>query len=299
MPSAVSIEEKRKSLEEWRQMTVRYPLRSPWDLVTPGMSALVGNGLTAWFVASGRMTPLELVVLVVLEALMLGALAWAQLRFVPAHARPRNPAPVGQRLFTLVFGLAWLGGVYGIVFGFFVPQGEGLSQLLADPLAFITDSELRWPLLTSLAGALADARRDREHFASHGGQFLSTPGFNALARVLTLLLGGIPFAVPLFALVIAINFFIEKLHAWTRSRQTLHPDNAELAVILLVPLFGIGVFAVFGALITAGASGWAVGYCCAKFAAELFVVCIPLIAHKAHAEESAALTQPESKVSRR
>ena len=59
------------------------------------------------------------------------------------------------------------------------------------------------------------------------------------------------------------------------------------------------LFGVFGGLISAGVSGWAVGYCCTKFVAELFVVCIPLIAHQAHAEESAALAQPDAKAARR
>src|SRR5690606_8988100 len=98
-----SDEARRKSIEEWRQLMARYPLHAPWDLATPAAGARVGNGLVAWFVATGGMSPLELVVLVLLEGLLLGTVAWCQLRFVPEHARPHNAAPLAQRVGTLAF----------------------------------------------------------------------------------------------------------------------------------------------------------------------------------------------------
>ena len=56
-------------------------------------------------------------------------------------------------------------------------------------------------------------------------------------------------------------------------------------------ILSVVFLAVVIALATLGVGWWAVCYASAKFVAELFLICIPLIASKAHAEEAEAMAQ--------
>ncbi len=286
---------KRQSIGQWKQMMTRYPLSSPWGLAFPALTTLSANGTIAWLVANGRMTPIELVVLVAIEAALLIGVAWAQSRFVPPQAREKNPMPMKERLGTLAFALVWLGGVYGIVLFGIVRSGDDLAQAAwSDPITFLGGSNLKWPLLITLIGAAVDSFQDWAHFRRHGGTFLSTPGLQGAARWMTLFFGGIPFMVPLVAVLVAIKTVIEKSTLWWLSRSTGTNREARLAT-LVIPLAVLAFFGSMAWLLRSEVSLWAVGYCSAKFVCELFIVCLPLIASTAHAEEVAASKQPRRK----
>lgn len=285
-----SPEARRQSLREWEALLRRYPLASPWGLAWQGLTVLGGNFTVAWLVVHGRMSPFELVLLVAIEAVLLVGIAWLQSMFVPKEAIQRTPHTVGQRLGTFAFGLFWLAAVYSLVLGAFVPQLPEVKRLMADPLAFLMASHLKWPLLITLAGAFVDALQDHAHFGRHGGIFLSTPGMQGAARWLTLFLGGIPFFMPLVAVVGVLYALGSKVAEWVKRRGG---GNREAIVMTaMVPVLSIAFFSTFGWLVQSDVSGWAVGYATAKFAAEIFIVCLPLIAKKAHAEESDALEAP-------
>ena len=64
------------------------------------------------------------------------------------------------------------------------------------------------------------------------------------------------------------------------------------AVVLVLPVLGIGLLALVGWLIQAGELGWTIGYCSAKFVSELLILAMPLIAERASREERAALGEP-------
>lgn len=290
LPASASL--RQQSLGQWQHLLSRYPLTSRWGLAFHIASAFGANALIVWLVTSARMTPFELVLLVALEALLLVGIAWLHSRLVPASAREPSPMGRRERLGTLAFALVWLGGVYGLVLFAMVPSGEEIRRLLDDPFAFVMGSNLRWPLLITLVGALMDALQDQAHFRRVGGVFLSTPGLQGAARWMTLFLGGIPFLVPLAAFVFGLSRIGEKFAAWRRARGAGNDDIEALLVVVLVPVAMIGFVALFGALVTTQDSGWAVGYCAAKFVTELFIVCLPLIATTAHAEESAAVASP-------
>lgn len=296
---------KRQSLGKWKQLMARYPLTSRWGLAFQIATTLSVNGVVVWLVTSGRMTPFELVVLVALEAALLIGIASVQSRLVPEEAREKNPMGLRERLGTLAFALFWLGGVYSFVFFGFVPSIEEMGRALRDPLAFLASSTLKWPLLITLVGAAVDALQDAAHFRRHGGTFLSTPGFNGAARWLTLFLGGIPFVVPFFGTVIAIKLIVERIAAAVKRRVGMPSERIMIVLLLLILPAGWLVFAGIGwvgnALESAvgGVGLWALGYCAAKFVAELFIVCIPLIASKAHAEDAEALAKPAKQPSKR
>jgi hypothetical protein len=289
LPAGAALQAQR--LSEWEQMLRRYPLASPWGLALQIGGTLLGNGLVVWLVASGRMTPFELVLLVAIEALLLIGIAWLQKRSVPPEAVDPNPMTLKDRLQTLAFLLFWLGGVYSFVFFGFVPSGAEMLGALRDPLGFLAASSLKWPLLVTVVTAAVDALQDAAHFRRHGGKFLSTPGFQGAARMLTLILGGIPFAVPFFGTVIAIKLGVEKLHARLTRGEPRHGNRAALAAAglglgVLVLLFAGGLaFDYIDRALESGVAWWALCYGAAKFASELFIVCLPLIASKAQAED--------------
>ena len=288
LPAGAALRAQR--LDDWDQMLRRYPLASRCGLALQIGGTLAGNGLVVLLVASGRMTPFELVLLVAIEALLLIGIAWLQKKSVPPEALDPDPTTPKDRLQTLGFLLFWLAGVYSFVLFGMVPSADEMLAALRDPLAFLAGSTLKWPLLVTLATAAVDALQDQMHFRRHGGKFLSTPGFQGAARLLTLVLGGIPFAVPFFAAVIGIKLGVEKAHArWagrdrTGNRHAIVATGLALAVL---PLAWLGMHAVgyIERALASGVAWWALCYGAAKFASELFIVCLPLIASKARDEE--------------
>jgi hypothetical protein len=276
--------EKRASIAQWEALLARYPPGSPLEQLWQLGVVLAANGTTLHLLVTRRMRPWELVALVALEAAVLTSIAWVQTRGLPESALMDKPQPLRQRLGVLAFGLFWLGCVYAIVLGVWLDTGALIALAVRQPLAALRRSGLYWPLAITLGGAVADAVRDRLHWRERGGYFLSTPGFNAGARWLTLFLGGIPFLVPIAAVGWGLVTLVERLAG--RRRGKAPPSGAA---IVLMPLLGVGIFGVMGWLLSAGVSGWAVGYCSAKLVSELLIACLPLIASKARAEETAAL----------
>lgn len=280
----------RQKVGEWEQMLRRYPLASRWGLAFQIGSTLFGNALVVWLVASGRMTPFELVLLVAIEALLLIGIAWLQTRGLPHGALDKQPASLRQRVGSLAFLLFWLTAVYGIVLFVMVPSGDEILAAVRDPLAFFAASTLKWPLLVTVVTALIDALQDRAHFRRHGGQFLSTPGFQGAARLLTLILGGIPFFVPFAGTMIGLKLAIERVHGAMKRRVPNLKRDLALATSLLIGLVvlfwgGSTLFARLEQALENGVAWWALCYGAAKFVSELFIVSLPLIATKAKAED--------------
>lgn len=279
--------ERTKSIARWDGLLKRYPKPSPLGLGMQVLLTLAGNGLVVWLVASGRMTPFELVTLVALEALLLIALAWGQSRLVPPEAREPPTMPLRERLGTLAFAAVWLGGVYSICLLVMLRAWPEALAAARDPIGFLAHSTIRWPLLLTAVMALIDALQDWSFFRRHGGMFHSTPGFQGAARWLTLFLGGIPFAIPFFTVVIGAVKGGEAAVCYVRG-NTKRKIAAGVGVLVVI---GIVLFSRLPSLIDRvthdEVSLWALGYCAAKFCAELFIVCLPLIASKARAEEIA------------
>jgi len=281
-----SKEEKLASIAQWDAMLARYPLGSPLEQLWQFTVLLTSNGVTLHLLLTGRMRPWQLIVLVALEAAILTSIAWVQVRRVPASALMEKPQPLRQRLGVLAFGLFWLAFVYGLIVVGWLDSGPELAAAARQPLETLRRSGLRWPLAITVLGAAVDAVRDGLHWRERGGYFLSTPGFNAAARWLTLFLGGIPFLVPIAAVGWVIVTLVERLSGRRRGKTAGPPAAVEL---LLLPGLSLGVFGVMGWLISAGVSGWAVGYCSAKLVSEAIVCSLPLIAARARSEETAAL----------
>lgn len=283
--------EKLRSIAEWDAILGRYPPGNRLSLVRQIAMMLASNAFTVYLLITHRMQPVHLVLLVAIEAVLLSLVSIGQSSFVPAEAKPKSDQTPIQRIYTLAFGLFWLTVVYSLVFAGLFHMDLPFGTLIRNPLETLGRAGMYWPLGITLASAIADSWKDAVYFRERGGIFMSTPGLNAIARWLTLFLGGIPYLIPLAAVAWAISQGVKRLEK-RMIRQSI-PTDARLA-LLVVPLLGLGVFGVMGSLISAGLSGWAIGYCSAKFASELLILCLPVIAVKAKAEETAALAQPES-----
>ncbi len=274
--------EKLASIAEWDALAGRYP---PGDRLALGQQIvlmLASNAFTVYLLVTHRMQPVHLVLLVAIEAVLLTLVSIGQSIFVPPEAKKASEQSVGQRIGALAFGLFWLAAVYSLVFAGLLHMDLSFGDQLQHPIEMIRQAGLVWPLGITLLAAIVDSVKDAAYFREHGGIFVSTPGLNAIARWLTLFLGGIPFFIPL----VAVGWVISKVAERLNRRSTSVPD-AGLAIV--VPILCLGVFGVMSSLISAGLSGWAIGYCSAKFASELLILCMPLIAVKARAEEIAAL----------
>lgn len=281
--------QKLASIAYWDALRRRYPVTSYWELLRQGSGVLAANLLAARALVRGEMRPWELVVLVALEAVSYTFVAWIQLLFVPPAARPeageKKPSLLA-RLPAMAFGLFWLVCVYGLIFGFLLRDVEPFLAAVREPLTYLGRSAIRWPLAVAVAGLLLDAIADRQFWRHHGGTFVSTPSFTAIARWLTLILGGIPFFVP-FA---AGGWVVAQIAKGIERRYSVGSTSTKLpAAVLLLPILGIGLLMMVGWLMQAGALGWTIGYCSAKFASEMLILAMPLIAERASREERAAL----------
>lgn len=298
-PAKATKGDRAKSIAQWEGLLKRYPLPSPFGLGVQVLMTLAGNGLVVWLVASGRMTPFELVTLVALEALLLIALAWGQSRLVPPEAREPPAMTPRDRLNTLIFAAFWLGGVYSICLLVMLRAWPEALAATRDPIGFLATSAIRWPLLLTALMALIDALQDWRFFRRHGGIFHSTPGFHGAARWLTLFLGGIPFAIPFFTAFIGLVKGGEALARYARGNTTRKAALGIIALLVVGIALCSGLPSILDRATRDGVSMWALGYCAAKVCAELFIVFLPVIASKARAEEIAGVAGGKTRKARR
>jgi hypothetical protein len=262
---------------ELKAVNARVPPGHPLNLGVDATTLLIANAVVIHYLIIGEMTPFELVVLVALEALLLSGIARTQRLLVPVEARIR-PAGTGRSpIATLVFGIAWLLVTYLLVFWMFFDIGAEVAAALADPSLFLWQPQIRWPLSITLAGAVVDALSDHLHFRKGGGHFVSTVEFNALARLLTLLLGAIPFFVPLVVFAVGIFVLIKRIELRQMSAGVVPVPKALLALVVLLGALAVGMAVIISGLFAAGITGWAIGYVSAKLAGEALVVALPTI----------------------
>lgn len=251
----------------------RFPAQGWLGTATSFASVLAGNAIVLHFVLDGRLRAPHLIALVMAETVLLTTIAWLQHRFVPRRDWSEQPKPWRERAFLLGFLLVWLAGAYGITLAILQGYPEFIA-LLRSRQAWI-DAGLHWPLLVTLVFGLAHAFGDDLHYRRHGGPFLSTVAHDAIARYLTLIFGGIPFAMPFFVVVIggfkAIEFLLR--------RARVAPGQSMLGALGMIAIAYAG-FALISLLIGSGVAGWAIGYILAKLIAELMVAAIPLVMAK-------------------
>lgn len=247
----------------------RFPAHGWGTFALNAASLLAGNGLVLWMMLTGRVRGAHLIALTFAEAIVLAALAWIVHLCVPRSAWTDAPKSWQERLGMFAFLLVWLGGAYSVSL-LMIEGWPDFLALLRSPQPWI-DSKLLWALgITTLVGVV-HAVGDVAHWRAHGGQMLSTVSNDAGARVLTLILGGIPFAMPFFAASIGafkgIEFVAKKFGA--------HPQQSVVVGLLMLAA-AYGAIMLVGGLVTAGVAGWAIGFVLARLIAETLIAAIPL-----------------------
>lgn len=247
----------------------RFPAQGVASVALNIATVLAGNAIVFYLLHSGQLRAAHLIALVVVETLVLIAISAFMQRRVPQRDWLEPPKLWRENAPLIAFVLIWLGGAYGITLAIL----HGYPDLLA--LArwqTWVDSGLYLPLLYTVAFALVHASSDWLHYRRHGGPFQSSVSQDAMGRYLTLLLGGIPFAMPFFAFVIGGFKGIQYV---TRSARVA-PAQSMLASAAMIGVAYAGL-ALVGLLIANQVTGWAIGFVLAKVIAETMVACIPLV----------------------
>lgn len=256
----------------------RFPAQGLGTVALNVALVLVGNGIVLWLLMSGRMQGAHLVALVMVETVLLIAFAHAAQVGIPQKDRVDEPKPWKERIGMLAFLLVWLGGAYGITL-VVLEQWREFLALFQSKRAWL-DAGLHWPLAWTLVLAVLHTIGDRVHYAARGGKFFSTASHDAMARMLTLIFGGIPFAMPFF--VVTIGGF--KAVEFIARKAKLDPAKSVAAGIATM-VVGFGGFALVGRLIENEVGGWAIGYVLAKAVSELLVASIPYAMTEAAKQE--------------
>jgi hypothetical protein len=236
---------------------------------------LASNSIVLWLLISGRLRAAHLIALVMLETVLLIAIAWLMQRMVPRADWSEQPKPWREKAPLIAFVLIWIGFAYALTLAILKGFGDFID-LFSGTQAWIATG-LYWSLLATLALALLHACGDLMHYRRNGGPFLSHVSHDAMARYLTLLLGGIPFAMPFFAFVIGGFKGIE----YVLRRARIAPAESLLAGVAML-IVATASFSLVSMLITSGVSGWAIGFVFAKLIAEVAIAAIPwVMAHVA------------------
>jgi hypothetical protein len=253
-----------------RDYVRRFPPQGIASTILNIAMVFFGNSLVFWLLLSGELRAAHLIVLVMIETLLLLVISWLVQRAVPRVDWLEQPKPWRETLPILAFVLVWLGGAYAFTLAI-IDGFPDVIALVSSVQPWI-DARLYIPLLYTLALALLHALGDLRHYRQKGGPFISDVSHDAMARYLTLVLGGIPFAMPFFASAIGGFKGIE----YVFGKARVDPARSLLAGAAMVAVAAAS-FSVIELLIASGVHGWAIGFVFAKLIAEVLVVCMPLI----------------------
>lgn len=274
------------STAEWDALIARHPLEGRWALPQRIVMTLVANGLLAYLLAKGQIQPLYLVLLVAIEAMMLNSVEIVQLLSVPRSSQPPDEERISPvpRFFVLALCMIALLFFNGMVILGMLDAEDAVLAFVRHPWESLRQAQLGLLLAITLVTALIDGVRDARYFAVHGGYFISTPGWNARARWMTLCLGVLPHAIPILGTLWIVGKYFQG-----RAKRSLAVEGGELPPVpklAIVALAALGAAAFFSVswLVSAGLAGWTVAFCAAKFTSEMFVVSLPLFAAKRRAE---------------
>ena len=247
----------------------RFPAQGVASVALNIAMVLAGNAIVFFLLHSGQLRAAHLIALVVVETVALIAISAFVQRLAPRHDWLEQPKPWREKGPLFAFALVWLGGAYGIALAML--HGYGDLFALAQVSTWI-DTGLYLPLLYTVAFALVHAIGDWQHYRRDGGPFQSSVSQDAMGRYLTLLLGGIPFAMPFFAVVIGGVKGIE----YVTRRARAAPLQSVLVGAAMIGIAYAG-FALVGLLISSQVTGWAIGFVFAKLIAEIMMACVPLV----------------------
>jgi hypothetical protein len=248
----------------------RFPAQGIMAVLVNLLLVLASNAVVLWLLLHKGLSPAQLIALVIVETLLLIAIAWLQQRMVPRRDWLEQPKPWRERAPLIGFVLLWIGCAYGLTLA--VLRGYGDLFALLTSLDAWTESRLHWSLLATLTLALIHVVGDHWHYRRLGGPFHSSVSHDAMARYLTLLLGGIPFAMPFFAVFLG---GVKGIEFAARKARTA-PQQSLLVLITMIVVASLS-YALITRLVDSDVSAWAIGFIFAKLIAEAALACMPLV----------------------
>ncbi|MEO8502437.1 MAG: hypothetical protein ABI609_00930 [Acidobacteriota bacterium] len=254
------------------------------------LAILLGNATVAYLVLLGLARPLELVLFVALEAMLLTTIAMVQERFTSGQrARPSLGRAVLNQLGVILICLLILAFNSVVIASMLHAEAAALA-LARHPLETILRARLVWPLSITLVAALFDVRRDAKRFAQQGGEFDSTPGENGAARWLTLIFGAMPHAIPLLAYVAIVSRYFRRRAERLKSAAVSAPVSRVAIAVLGLYLVATLVFLSW--LLKSGLAGWTVAFFSAKISSEVLVVVAAVLPTSKRKKGKAAQVAP-------
>jgi len=266
----------------------QFPFHGPLAFGLSLLPVLASNGYLLWLMLQERLSGPGLILIVVIETVMLTLLARLSAVPIPRRDWMDQPKPWSQILPVLVFLLIWCSGAYGMTLLFIGGWTEMLGYFRHGHVWF--DSGVAYALALTLGLAIFPMLSDWQRYRRIGPPFMASLGHDAMARLLTLIFGGIPFAMPFF--VVVIGGF--KLIEWIVLRAKSAPGTSALAAACMLAC-AVSGFLLVEQLIRTEAHAWAIGYMLAKLVSELMVASIPLVMHVASKDLAEEAAMPPKK----
>jgi hypothetical protein len=269
----------RRGTREERSFLARYPRPSLMAWVMVLLSILVGNTYLYWLIANGALTVTGLVLLVMVEAILLGVMAQIQLARIPTAHRP-EPAQrfdhAGQAVGVWSVAIAVFGGVYWMWI-FMIGELPVLQAYLRSPQIWM-DSGILVALAITVTLGLAGAVGDAQHYRRHGKAFVSTLAIESSGRRVLLCFGAMMIALPLMTVFFGI---LGGLH-WLSKRPWVGTlSNTTFATLALAALgIFLGSFFLLAHAVDTSKLGLAGVYLLNKVIAESLFALLPMLAHR-------------------
>lgn len=193
-------------------------------------SILGSNAYLLYLVMTKQASPVSLVAFHVIELILLSVVAHTVLLFVPKSARMPGAEgqPIGARIFTLAFAVAWLFGVYS--FSLIVDK-KNLDLLAHLPGWFerLEAMHIIVPLALSAFLTIIGVLGDWLGWRSRGGMFIPQYAMSTAPKILTLVFA------PIVAALCGMAFMDRNpefaLFAWSGAYLTIKAGS-ELLILL-------------------------------------------------------------------
>jgi len=171
----------------------RFPKPSAPAAVYQCASILLLNGYLVYLVATGQSSPVAIAAFNLCELILLSAIAHLALIPVPKQARlgDADSSTFVQKIFIMLLGLVWLGGVYFISVSFDTVHVDQLRHATG-VISALQDMNILWPLLFSAATTLVATISDVVRWRAKGGMFVPEYAVSAAPKILTLIFAPIP-----------------------------------------------------------------------------------------------------------
>lgn len=260
----------------------RFPRPSTASSVITLVSIVLGNAYLYHQLIQGALPVTGLFLLVLVETVLLGLMAWLQLARIPPGDRP-EPAHrfdhAGQAIGMWTVAIVAFGGAY-VMWISMVGEIPILLGYLHGLQPWV-DSGIPVALAITVGMGVAAALSDERHYRRSRGAYVSSLAIESSGRRVLMGLGVMQVALPLVALcygLVAAARWVAR-QPWVQALGELR--FAWLGGAALLVLFG--TFTLLAQAVDSGRLGLAGVYLLNKVIAESLFALLPMLAHHQHA----------------